>query len=154
MSNPDPAGSNSVNPFQPPAVPSPLQWPTESGPVSLNRSIALLSSTRPWVLEIASLLYLFAVFFGVMGAVNFSLQNISDVLIALVMAALYATGGFHLGRYAKQIRALTISGDIGDLEKALAAQRSFWRFAGIAAIAVILIGLIGILLFASVILAQ
>jgi hypothetical protein len=67
-------------------------------------------------------------------------------LFYLVMGVAYGVGSYFLVKYTQSIGRLVSSGLVSDVEEALAAQRMFWKSAGI-----ITIGLIGagILMFVA-----
>lgn len=52
-------------------------------------------------------------------------------LIYVALALLYFVPAIHLSRYASRIAQLRAAGLVGDLESALDAQKSFWKFIGI-----------------------
>ncbi len=68
------------------------------------------------------------------------------VILYLGMGALYAVPALFLGKYSSSIGKLAQSGSSADLEAALEAQRSFWKFAGIVALVIIGINLVSIVL--------
>jgi hypothetical protein len=66
------------------------------------------------------------------------------------MAAFYIVPGIFLMRYASRIAALVASGRADDLESALAAQKSFWKFVGIVVAVVLGLYLVILLLVVGV----
>ncbi|MDZ7615390.1 MAG: GYF domain-containing protein [Patescibacteria group bacterium] len=102
----------------------------------------LLAETRPWVMLMAIVGFVCAGL-GVLGAlVSLILSAVSviipGILVSLVMLATQALVGwaaFHLFVYAQRIAAYLATAQKPELEQALAAQRSFWRLAGILTLA-------------------
>lgn len=117
--------------------------------------IELLSATRPWVLFISILMFI-GIGFIVLAAVAFLIIGLAGAasssrgstavgivgaFFAMVMLALALLSFFpamYLARYASRITSLKASRRLTDLEGALSAQKSYWKFIGI--IAVIYIG--------------
>jgi hypothetical protein len=121
-----------------------------------QRTIDLLRQTRPCVLFIAILMFIWA---GVMciGALVFMGMGMTGrggnsrglgilAFVYIGIGALMVIPPIYLTRYFSRIGALTRSGRAVDLENALEAQKSYWKFIGIFAIVVFAIYvLIGIL---------
>lgn len=153
-----------TNPYSPPAAAPPygavadpaLAGGGDVGAVSSN-AIELLRQTRPWVLFLCVLCFL--------GCGFMALAGVSMVLIGLVaprpsggspippwvlglvylpFSALYIYPALKLGAYAKAIGKLVLSRSNADLEGALAQQKSFWKFSGIAAIVMIVLYFVAI----------
>lgn len=103
-----------------------------------------LAQTRPWVLMMAIFWFIIAGL-GALGALVVLLVsivglNVPGILVALVMLATYAFlawPAYHLLVYAQRIAAYVAKSGTAELEQALAAQRSFWRAAGIVALATV-----------------
>jgi len=109
-----------------------------------------LAQTRPWVLflsvlgflgagvgAIASLLYV-AVSVAAVGALGAT--GMIFLVGGLMMAGatvLYFFAAYHLFTYASAIAKFLRSREAGDLERALVAQKSFWRLVGMVTAAVI-----------------
>ena len=66
-------------------------------------------------------------------------------VIPMVVGLLYFFPALHLARYASRIGSLISSSRTEDLENALDAQKSFWRFSGILTLVVIVLYLLTIL---------
>jgi hypothetical protein len=60
-------------------------------------------------------------------------------LIYLPLAAIYVYPGIKLWSFAGAISRLLASRMVSDLENALAQQKSFWKFSGISAIALMVL---------------
>ncbi len=103
-----------------------------------------LAQTRPWVLMMAIFWFIIAGL-GALAALVVLLVsivglNVPGILVALVMLATYAFlawPAYHLLVYAQRIAAYVAKSGTAELEQALAAQRSFWRAAGIVALATV-----------------
>lgn len=145
---------------QPAWAPSPQQAPVAGGDVS-QEVVELLRKTKPWVR-----------FLSVLGFIGLALMILAG-LASLVMAA--STGNFSgpqvipmvgiffmsliqfpallfLSRYASRIKNLVVSGHPQDLEDAIAAQKSFWKYLGILTIVIIILYIlifVGALVFAG-----
>ncbi len=147
---------------------APLAYRTAGGddavPVT-QQTVEFLRQTKPWVRLVSILMFIGAGFLVLAGVAAMFLGTAGSMmgggrrasvgvgaigmvlgLVYLALAALYIFPAIFLSRYASRIGDLTRSGRSVDLEAALAAQRSFWRFMGIA----ILIG-IGVYLIAIVV---
>jgi len=149
-----PPASLPVQPASPPVVPG----------ITLRTSEAL-RRTKPWVMFISVLMWI-AVGFMLLGAVFIlfagfagSLFGESGVpeglmmalmaLIYVVMAILYIFPAILLWRYGSRIGRMLATASVSELEGALEAQKSFWKFIGIFAIA--LIGFYGLLVVAMMV---
>lgn len=108
------------------------------GNVTLG-TLEALQATKPWVR-----------FMGVMGWIGTGIMVVVALviffsglasqdrglpaamgLLYLVLAGLYVPPTLFLHRYASRIGDLLGSNDAGDLEEALRAQKSFWKYVGI-----------------------
>jgi len=138
------------NPYSPPFSPAepPIAWTSE--PV-----IESLRQTRPWVMLLSIVGFIGAAIIFLAGLVQAAASlgeptssrmgaTAGAGIFTALLALLYFVPSFYLWRFAGSIRALTVSRRLGDLEAALAAQKSFWRFCGIAA--ALLLVLYGIIL--------
>lgn len=123
------------NPYQAPQAPL-----ATAGQLWANATVVeLLRQTRPWVLLISIVGFIaaaLAVVGGVIGAiVLLGQKNPAESVVAIVylfIGLVYFFPSLYLLRYSQKIRDLAYSQNVADLEAALAAQRSFWRFCGIA----------------------
>lgn len=123
-----------------------------------------LAETRPWVLflsilaflgaglgAIASLLYV-AISAAAVGALGAT--GLIFLLGALMMAGatvLYFFAAYHLFMYASAIARFVRSSQARDLERALVAQKSFWRLVGMVTAAVIALYLLLAVFFVALV---
>jgi hypothetical protein len=127
--------------------PNPYQSPPSSGDglrgdLDLSSSstiVLLLSQTRPWVRFLSILGFLAsALMLGagcVVAAILMARGRPLEATMGLgyvVGAILYIVPSLYLYRYADRIRDLETGKTPEALASALAAQKSFWRFVGIA----------------------
>ena len=142
--------------FQPPAagpIPSavlPYVGGGETSGLSAGvtpRTVALLGQTRPWVLLMSILMFIGAGLAGLVGLLAillsstgtrtasplgiFGFLGVGVGLFYVAMAAFYFVPAVYLFRYAANIARLRSGGRADDLENALEAQKSFWKFVGI-----------------------
>ncbi len=115
--------------------------------------VAPLRETTPWVRLMGVLTVIGAAFLLLMTIVVLAAPPPNFprwlALVYLVIAALYVPPAVHLLRYAKSIEKLVITNELQDLQAALTAQRSFWRFVGIVVASYL--GLIALGLFIAVV---
>ncbi len=121
--------------------------------------IDALRGTKGWVLLIGILLFIagaFTViaalgigFSGWMGAR--ALPNgppagifLGMGVVYLIMAFIDILLGLYLVRYSSAIGRLLQNGDAGEMEAALHAQRKFWKLAGVLALIMIVVFILGI----------
>lgn len=134
---------DSGNPFQ-----SPISDATSysSGIDPSVRTAELLRQTRPWVLVMAVLLAIgigflvlgvvflaFGVVAGAAGGVGGAETGVFGVMLMVyvVMIVLYWFPMMYLFKYASRINDFTTRGGIDQLDSALEAQKSFWKFVAI-----------------------
>lgn len=125
---------------------------TSNGAVSAA-AVQALRGTRPWVLFLAILGILGTVLLLIGGVGMFAVHGLSGTMaspqmsggVLQLMAVAYIVFGFvylfptiKLFKYSAAISALSRTGDVRDLERALDHQRGFWKFAGIMAILAII----------------
>ena len=118
-------------------------------PVGVSaRSMDLLRQTRPWVLFLSilgfivtGLMVLFGVGFGLLGMAGGggSAVGAGMGLLYIAISAIYFFPALFLWRYGSRIGGLMAGGQVQDLENALEAQKSFWRFTGILMVVVIVL---------------
>lgn len=147
-----------MNADQPPDVPHGSQ-PVTAGPAHATAPpghetiTALLKQTRPWVLLIAVLVAVGAgltllggLAFAALFAAAPEFADLGQmprgfgggiVLLYLVFGAVYLVPSIWLFRYSGRITRYLEAPDQGTLGDAIAAQKSFWKFTGIAALCVI-----------------
>lgn len=111
------------------------------GPVSAE-AVELLRKTKPWV-RFFSVLGILGILLMALGAVAMFLLNFGPFrtmplaarigmgAIYLVFAFLYVPPVLFLHRYASCIRNLMDENSFQNLENALRAQKSFWKYLGI-----------------------
>jgi hypothetical protein len=132
----------------------------EAGPVVTPTVLAMLSQTQPWVRFLSVLGFIVSglmVLIGLVGLFGFAAIGRGMGLILLLyipMALLYFIPSLFLFRYASRIADLRITRGVVELEDALAAQKSFWKFVGIAALIVIFLYVAAIAVFAFLPLAM
>ncbi len=104
--------------------------------------VGMLRQTKPWVRLLAVLGFIGIAFMVLASVSMLALGStmggglpagfgVAMMLGYLVMAGIQLPAAIFLNRYASRIGALVNSGAPGDLEEALAAQKSFWRYVGI-----------------------
>ncbi|MDJ0839426.1 MAG: DUF5362 family protein [Acidobacteriota bacterium] len=114
--------------------------------------IESLRKTRPWVLFISIIGFIFAGFLLIMALIVMAVGGIGGftselpglgafggILIGLVYAVaalFYIFPSLFLFRYAAAIRRLLNTGSASDMEEALSYQKSFWRLVGIMVLVV------------------
>jgi hypothetical protein len=157
-----------MNPYSPPSpsaqpyaamTPPPGMSPL-GGPAVSDLAVELLRQTRPWILFLAILALLGCVGMFLMGALMIGVgligpghSSTGGVQVAmgavyLPMGGLYLYPAIKMLGFAGAIARLTASHAMPDLEDALKHQKSFWKFSGIAAIAII--GLYIVVIIAAV----
>jgi hypothetical protein len=124
----------------------------DAGQVVTPTVLAMLRQTQPWVRFLSVLGFIFSVLMvlgGLVGLLNpISRPGIGPVfLIYIPMGLLYFVPSLYLFRYASRIANLRRTHSVNQLEDALAAQKSFWKFVGIMAIIVIVIYVVAIASF-------
>jgi hypothetical protein len=115
----------------------------ETGNAGISpRAADMLRQTGPWVRFISVLMLIAAglVLIGgvfALGAGAFMGSRAGGAIPGvvgvgyIVLGALYGVPALLLGRYASRIGALMRTNRMGDLEEALGAQKSFWKFVGV-----------------------
>lgn len=126
-----------------------------------------LAGTKPWVKFCAILGFIFTgfmvlggVFMMIGGGIMASTGDSSAMpfagfpavlgIIYIACAFFYFFPSLKLWKYGSHIAALLDSNSMTDLEAALDAQRSFWKFVGILVCVAIALYIVGIILFAVV----
>jgi hypothetical protein len=140
-----------TNPYQSPvaAIADPPQVP---GAVSA-KTMEMLRLTKPWARFFSILGFIgaalmiaggiaVAVFAGVLGLGGLGPAESAIGIVYVVMGGLYIPGSIYLSRYATRIGNLMLSQNVQDLESALEAQKSFWRFIGLVTATVLVLYLI------------
>ena len=162
---PAPAAAPAANPYTAPQAAVQAQAPETptTGPVS-EEAVEMLARTKPWV-RFFGILGLIGIVLMVLGAVAMGLVSASPFrymgLIArlgvgalyLVLALLYIPPVLYLNRYASRIRDLMDDPSFFNLEQALKAQKSFWKYIGVFTVVFMCIyalALVGVLVAALV----
>lgn len=144
---------------QAPSSETALAWTSE--PI-----VESLRQTRPWVFFLSIVGFIVAAIIALLGFSQATLsffrptpqkagETLGGAVVTSLMGVLYFFPSLYLLRFAGRIRDLTHSHRVADLEAALAAQKSFWRFCGIVAAlmlslyALIIIGAMAVGLFAA-----
>jgi hypothetical protein len=152
------SGDASPNPYQAPTVASLASDVSGSDP-SLGRVAEMLRQTKPWVRFMSVMLFIGAALLVLGGLVIMAsgaaegpvpgLGRVGAVLgfIYIVMAVLYIAPGVFLWMYADRIGVFLRQRTPGTLASALEAQKSFWKFVGIATLIVICLYCLGIIVF-------
>ncbi|QOV89390.1 DUF4339 domain-containing protein [Humisphaera borealis] len=119
------------------------------------RIIAALVETKPWVRLFSVLLFIAVGIMGLagliqlLGVVGFASSSrrgggvaalgLLSVVGTVLLSLLYFFPAMYLGRYASRIADLSRSRRQSDLEAAMEAQKSYWKFIGILTLIVIVI---------------
>ena len=129
-----------------------------------NGVVNQLKRTRPWVLFLSIIGFLFTalmaigtlgIFFGGgaailsgtgQGGAGASGMIMGMGLVYLLMTALYFFASLYLLKYAGSIKKVVNSGSSQDLEMALKAQASFWKLVGILSLVMVAFMLIALVL--------
>jgi hypothetical protein len=153
------------NPYDPYRPPTSADYaPSQPGPPGGGEVppaiLELMRQTKPWVTFLAVMGFIFT---GLMvlgglaviaaGSVGKDKSPAALGLVYLVMAPLYIYPSICLLRYGSNIGRLLTGGGLDELVEALRNQKSFWRFAGITMVVMLVIyGLIfvGAMIYAVV----
>ncbi len=141
-----------MNPYSPPgAVPDtypaapPPYAALDATPVS-EATVEILRGTRPWVVLLSVLAFIGSGLMAAVGLIAAAFSMLapgakgSAALLGLVyfpIAAVYVYPGIKLWGYGAAIARLTATRTSADLEDALRQQKSFWKFSGIASLALL-----------------
>lgn len=118
----------------------------------------MLRQTKPWVRFIGVMMFigagfmllggLFAMIAGAaMGSRMGTAIPAAAGLVYVAMGAIYLIPALFLNRYASRIADLLRTNRMGDLEQALGAQKSFWKFMGILMLIGLCLYAVGIAIF-------
>lgn len=132
--------------------------PSSGSVVATERVLQLLQQTKPWVRFMsvmafigAGLMIVVGFFVLVAGGIAASSYRSSNQpplmllsLVYFVLGGVYIAPAVFLGRFASRIGTLLKMRRSVDLEAAMEAQKSFWRFMGIMTITVIVLYFVGI----------
>jgi hypothetical protein len=143
------SGPMDVNPYQAPASPTISPYPSNSfgqgDSMVTPKVVEMLRQTQPWVRFLSVLAFIaFGLLLLAGGGLLFGMTAGRAELAIMfvvygVMGGLYLGPAIFLGRYASNIAKLRMTLRADDLESAMEAQKSFWRFAGIVALIVLLL---------------
>ena len=101
--------------------------------------IQALAQTRPWVFFLSILGFISAGFVALGSLVGAAMSLVMGVagipvllsaLVTAAAAALYFFAAYHLYTYATQIARFLRTKDSSDLDRAMIAQKSFWKLVG------------------------
>ena len=115
--------------------------------------IQILRRTQPWFLLLSIVGFInagFVVFLAFASLTGFEAERVGNLSPAAVLFAypvlflLWLLPSIHLHKYARRIRRFVAQGHQAQLESALEAQRIFWTFAGIVALFVVGLTVLGI----------
>jgi hypothetical protein len=139
------------------------QVPIAAPSSELSHIQEILRRTQPWA-RLMAIIWLIGCGFTVLGGVVAGIAGIAAqqprlaalVVIYPLIGVLYLFPAMYVRRFANGARDYASSGQLPDLERALDAQRSFWKFFGIltlvgvaVAIVVMLVAGVAGFLFAS-----
>jgi len=120
----------------------------EAVPVT-SRAVELLQQTRPWVLTIAILMFIGAgflalaaigmVIFAMIGRGRTAATGLGLAFAYAVMAALAGGPPIFLAKFSSRISNLVRLRRAVDLESALEAQKSYWKFVTIATLILVVL---------------
>lgn len=137
------------------AVPAPgaigYYSPTGRGDVTLNSmGMDMLRQTKPWVRFISVLMFIGAGFIVVAGLIalvglgSFGVRGSSSYFMGMatgyvLLGVLYLIPAIFLSRYASNIGRLVVAPNEQNLNSALQAQKSFWKFIGVLMLIILII---------------
>ena len=143
----------------------PSPFAESEGGVSL-KTVEMLRQTKPWVRFVSVLGFIAAVLFilgGIFTLITISvgagtglspLEVVGFLAVYVTLGLLYLPPSVFLFRYASRIADLMADRRVDNLERALQAQKSFWRFIGIMILVVMaiyaLIIVLGVVGFMSI----
>jgi hypothetical protein len=138
--------------FNPPEFnPYDAPWEGESpllNESSVGRTVELLNETRPWVRLFGGMGIFFALLMtvgSVVGAIvlvatgRAGAEAIGIVAIYFVLGMLYLVPSRHLWRFGSRIAEFSSGPTPEKLNAALAQQKSFWKFIGVAMVIMLII---------------
>lgn len=162
---PAPSYASAPAPRPAPAYAAPVSAPAYGQPGEVSEEVVnLLRSTKPWVrflsvlgfiglalLVLGCIAILVIPIGGSMGSMSF-LPRLGASVAYFLMGLLQFPAVLFLSRYAGRIARLASSGDPSDLEDALRAQKSFWKYVGILTLVMMILyilAIVGVLIFAG-----
>lgn len=121
---------------------STVQFPHSQSDSAMPGVSRILQGTRPWarmmgILGFVSvgLMLSVGVVAGAMGIATGDAQTAALIVVYPAVAVLYVFPSLYLLRYSQRIQEFALGGQQHQLEAALDAQRSFWKFIGIVSLA-------------------
>lgn len=155
-----------MNPYAPPTspyAPAPAMAPPATAGVVSEQSLEMLRQTRPWVLLMGVLCFIGSAFMllgglgmlamGAMASATASAKTFAPMAIGVIyipLAGLYVYPGLKLTKYGSVIGRLLQTRASADMEAALEQQKSFWKFAGITTIVMIVLYIVLIIAMMAV----
>jgi hypothetical protein len=132
--------------------------PPQPGTSSLGAVPALLGRTAPWAYLLAimgflsvALMIVVGIGAGVVGLATNHAETAILMVIYPLSALIYFFPSLYMLQYAKRSRKFAQDGQsLAELEFALEAQRKFFKFAGIATVVAVVLGVlmfVGVVLF-------
>jgi hypothetical protein len=130
--------------------------PAASAGMVSELSVEMLRQTRPWVMLMGVLCFIGSAFMLLGGLGMMAMGAIASAgaksaapmalgLIYIPLAGLYIYPGLKLTKYAGAIGRLLQSRASADLDAALEQQKSFWKFAGITTVVMIVLYIVFII---------
>jgi hypothetical protein len=140
------------NPYQAPSAPGlfstwqPTYFSAQAEAGVTPRIVEMLARTQPWVrfLSVLGFIGFALLMVAALGAllIGATRSNPGGILVAIIWVAaavVYLLPSVFLSRYASDIARLRASLRVQDLEEALASQKSFWKFMGIATLLMLIL---------------
>jgi|SRR5688572_29985705 hypothetical protein len=117
---------------------------------TLSPAVArILKETQPWARTMGILgfisvavMILGGLAAGLVGVATGNLESVTLMILYPALGIMYVVPSMYLMRYANRIGEFVAQGHVSQLESALDAQRSFWRFVGIITIVSIAISIL------------
>ncbi len=137
--------------------------PSAAPPAITPAMVLYLKQTKPWVRFISIMLFVGTTLMFLLGLLLILgaglLSSLSRTvfggaplgmlgLVNAAMACLYFFPALFLYRYASSIRKAVKTDAVGGIEESLKNQRSFWRFAGIFLLVILVFQISAVLYFA------
>jgi len=120
------------------------------------KTVAMLRQTKPWVRFMSILMFIGAAFMiifglvaGVVGIAGGAFEGAVFLILYPLMGLLYIFPALFLFRYASRIRDFMAHGLSENLDAALEAQKSFWKFIGI--LTLIILGIYAVIFVVAII---
>jgi hypothetical protein len=132
------------NPYQSPASYGGSYDAGAAGGVVTAKTVEMLRQTQPWVRFLSVLgfigtaLMILAGLFGLLGAAMGGSAELGVMMVAyLLVGLLYFIPTMYLSRYATAINRFRQGLHVAEMETALEAQKSFWKFVGIVTLVIL-----------------